>query len=684
MSRSGSKRVGIAPTLFPFLAVMLCTIGALVLILILSVSSAQSTVQEMVDQAEQQAELEEATIQLVSNGLSEKLDEGRIVIEKKRLELQHLEEHIRELIEELDKLQNPSQPDETASDTGKRAHQPRSELIASLERQLAEAKEQLRKKADDPDKGKPIFAIIPYDGPNGTHRRPIYLECDARGVVIQPDGITLTPQDLQPPYGPGNPLDAALRTIRAEFPSKTGSVTSNPYPLLIVRPSGIKYYMMARAAMTGWDDQFGYELISEDMPLAYPDSVPQLAEKITQSLDLARQRQAALVRAMPQYYDQQGWDEHSSVYDSPENSTLGRSGESSNGLSGAPGHGADAQPWDSGLPTSGSASGQSAGGSGFNTVSVPVGTSMSGLSPARAGGSGGTGIGAGSSFAPDPFGSGSPSSSAFADSGSSRNESESSHDLLDSRDASNGTSGMRSSTSRGSGVHGGSGSEDGSLESAENSQPTSGSTTGNQQFAGNSSSNSGAAYTGAANNAVSQGSTSFAASGSSGGDPSTASSWDQANQDFSQVDPSDPNQSGSTPPSLSMNFSNQKSESTRPVAASRGSNWAWERSQREQTAVVRPIRLQCYTDRWILLPEKGSNDKMAVIELVGRPIERAGRLAIAIRHRVEGWGVAINGGHWIPMLQVDVAPNAEWRYQQLCHLMEGSGIDVKRHKTIGE
>ena len=32
------------------------------------------------------------------------------------------------------------------------------------------------------------YAIVPYDGPNGTHRRPIYIECTAQGVILQPEG----------------------------------------------------------------------------------------------------------------------------------------------------------------------------------------------------------------------------------------------------------------------------------------------------------------------------------------------------------------------------------------------------------------------------------------------------------------------------------------------------------------
>ncbi|MEZ6075433.1 MAG: hypothetical protein R3C56_07100 [Pirellulaceae bacterium] len=42
-----------------------------------------------------------------------------------------------------------------------------------------------------------------------------------QGIRIQPEGILLRTEDLEPPYGPGNPLDAALRTIRTSMPQPT-------------------------------------------------------------------------------------------------------------------------------------------------------------------------------------------------------------------------------------------------------------------------------------------------------------------------------------------------------------------------------------------------------------------------------------------------------------------------------
>ena len=119
------------------------------------------------------------------------------------------------------------------------------------------------------------FAIIPYDGPHGTQRRPIYIECRENGIVLQPEGIVLTPEDFAGPLGPGNPLDAALRTTR-EYLARIGQTTvhGEPYPLLLVRPDGAVAYSVARMAMKAWDEEFGYELIEQDILLDFPPPDP--------------------------------------------------------------------------------------------------------------------------------------------------------------------------------------------------------------------------------------------------------------------------------------------------------------------------------------------------------------------------------------------------------------------------
>jgi nucleotide-binding universal stress UspA family protein len=135
---------------------------------------------------------------------------------------------------------------------------------------------------------------------------------------------------------------------------------------------------------------------------------------------------------------------------------------------------------------------------------------------------------------------------------------------------------------------------------------------------------------------------------------------------------------GPVQPSINANWSKPSAEHARPVAQSRGANWAWERPQRTQTAVVRSIHMRCQLDRWVILPERASKAAPVVIELDGTPEQRAEQLAQAVKKRVESWGVALASGHWSPVLQVEVAPDADWRFEQLRRLMEGSGISVVR------
>ncbi|MGN6545568.1 MAG: hypothetical protein ACTHK7_11010, partial [Aureliella sp.] len=300
---SGRKKgqAELAPSLFPFLAVLLCTVGALVLILVLVVGQSQAAVKQAADtHAERTAELR-AQVELVRDSFEEARETIQLEIEKKRMSLQALEKQTSDLLKELEELEKTgSLIDKKLTDD--ESSEAVEKQLTELEKELQEAAEQLKSKLDKPTGDKPVFAIVPYTGNNGTHRRPIYLECRAEGIVVQPEGVVIGLKDLKPPYGPGNPLDAALRTIRTRYAPKDGGLNTSAYPLLVVRSSGIRTYALARMAMAGWDDQFGYELIDDEMELEFPPGEPGLAKDIEQSLVATRNRQAALVMAMPGKY----------------------------------------------------------------------------------------------------------------------------------------------------------------------------------------------------------------------------------------------------------------------------------------------------------------------------------------------------------------------------------------------
>ena len=118
---------------------------------------------------------------------------------------------------------------------------------------------------------------MPYQGPNGTRRRPIYIECRQSGIIIQPEGIVFGPQDFNGSVGAREtrwtpPCGRFASTGRG---LEGDAAQGEPYPLLIVRPDGAVAYSMARAAMAGWDDEFGYELVDDETELAFPPGDPE-------------------------------------------------------------------------------------------------------------------------------------------------------------------------------------------------------------------------------------------------------------------------------------------------------------------------------------------------------------------------------------------------------------------------
>ena len=67
----------LAPSLFPFLAVLLCTMGALVLMLLLLVVGAQSTAKEVAEKIEDEFEWEQEKLTLVKSSLVKRYEETK-------------------------------------------------------------------------------------------------------------------------------------------------------------------------------------------------------------------------------------------------------------------------------------------------------------------------------------------------------------------------------------------------------------------------------------------------------------------------------------------------------------------------------------------------------------------------------------------------------------------------------
>ncbi|MCE9554703.1 MAG: hypothetical protein K8T91_15205 [Planctomycetes bacterium] len=284
-------------SLFPFLAVLLCMMGSLLVLLIIVSQRAQAAAQEEqaaqntpspaeVKQAAENAEklkAHVAALREVRDKLAQRMTSDRQV-------LSHLEDHARRLRDDVQRMQAEAKLlAQTQSKQGKLSKESLTE--AKRVEQLAEEAARLLEESRKPGAKKPSYSVIPYDGPNPTRRRPIYLECHADSVVIQPEGIVLHENDFDEPLGPDNPLAVALRAaseyLARHSPDPSAGV---PYPLLIVRPSSIRAYYAVRAALQSWGEDFGYEMVDEEWKINYIPPDPQLTGVLESSVGLARRR----------------------------------------------------------------------------------------------------------------------------------------------------------------------------------------------------------------------------------------------------------------------------------------------------------------------------------------------------------------------------------------------------------
>ena len=119
------------------------------------------------------------------------------------------------------------------------------------------------------------FSVVPYTGPNGTRRRPVYLECTAAGVTLVPEDVRIGADDLRLPAGAAHPLAELVGATVAALPD--ADTAASAYPLLLVRPDGIGPYARAAAVLRRAGIDFGYELLPAEIELAADPPSPALA-----------------------------------------------------------------------------------------------------------------------------------------------------------------------------------------------------------------------------------------------------------------------------------------------------------------------------------------------------------------------------------------------------------------------
>lgn len=733
-------------SLFPFLAVLICTMGALVLLLLAVTRQARlqavHTASAKVAQRHADLKTDRETIVWRTEQLKKSRQETESQLAEARLVLGHIEDHSRRLRQKLDQLLATAKNLDASQSETLRARSVKKEELDQVRGRLSEAQQRLVETQQAVQKRPRSYAVIPYEGPNQTRRRPIYLECRADCVVLQPENITFFETDFDGPQGPGNPLAAALRAAR-EYLLVQGTIDpqngGEPYPLLLVRPSGISAYYAARAAMKSWASEFGYELIGDDWPLKFPPPDAGLANVVQQAAAAARVQQERLIAAAPSRYgkrpktgnyrDASGGggggdreaDEGSGFYSPrpPAARYGGRYGDSGTGgpsaVAGA-GGGYGGTGSSGGRGTVGGVSGGASGTGGSSVASVYGGAALA----ATPGGNGIPGGVAGNGI----LGNGIPGNGipGGGTSGSGVAGGISGNGVPGSGNVGNGVPGY--------GMSGGGISGNGTTGNGIAGNSTSGGGVPGNGIAGSGgsdgipgSNNSGGG--GAAAGSIPGGPSSGSAAGPMAGNPATAGSTgdtpsgptDAANriamarpegyvagrppgdpapdrgpspqdrepasttrQLATPLRPGEwrPREEFAPPPKRDEDRDDKKQpKRAKSLADKRGEDWGLRDAARGSIAVTRPIRVECYPDQLVLVPEPGTGSPKA-IPMTANTERSIDKMISAVWEHMDSWGMAGRGMYWRPILNVAVAPGAETRFEELDSLLRGSGLTVQR------
>jgi hypothetical protein len=170
---------------------------------------------------------------------------------------------------------------ETSAAAEQRLHIVRSALVA-LRRQAHEAQQKTESAGTE--------TIVEFTNTAGTTRTPIVVEVNKSGYTILPAGIVIESKDMEGFPVSDTPLMAAILAVHRE--RARDSVTSQPYVLLLVRPDGSEAFYPAQGILANEKIHFGYELIGADQVISPGESVPtEIAAANTAMAEAFRRRE---------------------------------------------------------------------------------------------------------------------------------------------------------------------------------------------------------------------------------------------------------------------------------------------------------------------------------------------------------------------------------------------------------
>lgn len=335
MSRHGQEARSVS--LFPFLAVLICAMGALIFLLVVTtrrirqqaIMEVQSVSVEEVVKADVfppilfAAEIEEPQepeppevvvetpviisepeLQVIDLAVEQRAKLRALSLQKEK-RLNDLKRQNLNLIRLKDELNQSESHLASGQQQVRLLKEKDEDLIQKMDQVkqqnsraaelLQEELQKLQEKKQSQKTARSKYSIIPYDGQTGTAKRPILIECTDQGLTFIPEGITLTPDDLQD-FTPGyNPLLAGTHALFQYWKTKDQKSNQEPYVLILVRPSGSVGYYVARKLLNNLKLDSGYELIDADWDFELPASDPKAEQVCQEAIDRVLSERQKLV-----------------------------------------------------------------------------------------------------------------------------------------------------------------------------------------------------------------------------------------------------------------------------------------------------------------------------------------------------------------------------------------------------
>ena len=296
-------------SLFPFLAVLVCTMGSLILLLLVTTKRIRAAAIEKARQAvvPEEAPVSEPTPVIIADEPEPEDDptpEWQTQVEQLTVERDALRGQLLHLKSKADATQSAMMRTKvkvaSAADRIKDVREQQEQTAAerlrlqaeidSLQSDLTDAELRLAKAAERQKTAKSKFAFMPFDGRTGTTKRPVLIECTQDYIRFLPEDVRLSPSDLNGFTSGFNPLLIASRELlhywkaydrvheHSASPAKeidsfeTDLAALNdkerePYVLLLVRPNGAVAFHIAKGFLAQLKVPHGYELITDDMEI---------------------------------------------------------------------------------------------------------------------------------------------------------------------------------------------------------------------------------------------------------------------------------------------------------------------------------------------------------------------------------------------------------------------------------